>query len=429
MTVTNRNEPFQPQVAKSQSEIDDFCEHARREGRFAFDTEFVMEDRYEPEVCLVQLAGAKQVLLIDPFSKLDISPVWNLICEPGVETIVHAGQEDLALCVQHTGRLPANIFDVQIAAGLVGYDYPISLQKLVQATLHVRLHKSKTLTDWRRRPLSESQLLYGAEDVGYLIAARDKLYQRLERKHRTPWAREEFSIFEDMTYYRRVEEEKVRHLKGTRGMAAQKLAVVRDLLHWRDEMAQKMNRPARVMLKDHLLVEIARFGMTSAAEIRDLRGLNLSDRNMDDVARVVKKALESPSKDWPQAIPHDVESQSDSTLIALSTAVIRGYCMEHDLAYSLAATKNMIRELIRYRERTAPGVAISASQADEAGHDNVQIGESGIDSPAEPSDAMPELLQGWRGQTIGAMLDDVLAGRRAIRVDTSGAEIAIRVTE
>ena len=234
-----------------------------REGRFGFDTEFVMEDRYEPEVCLVQVAVERRVGLIDPFAAIDLKPLWSLVADPDVQTIVHAGQEDLALCVQHTGKGARNVFDVQIAAGLVGLEYPLSLQKLVQSVLHIRLHKAKTLTDWRRRPLSDSQLRYGAEDVMHLPALCDALSTRLVQRNRVEWATEEFAAFENMSIYGRVEEEKLWRLKGTSTMDGRQLAVVRSVLHWRDQLAERLNRPVRGVLKDHLLVEIARLGLAS----------------------------------------------------------------------------------------------------------------------------------------------------------------------
>ena len=120
-------------MVERQTELDDLARRCRAAERFAFDTEFVMEDRFEAEVCLVQVATKDDVAIVDPLLDLDLSALWALVADPTVETVVHAGQEDLGLCVQHTGATPRAVFDVQIAAGLAGYDYPLSLQKLVQA--------------------------------------------------------------------------------------------------------------------------------------------------------------------------------------------------------------------------------------------------------------------------------------------------------
>lgn len=331
-----------------QEQIVELVQTVRNEGRFAFDTEFVMEDRYEPEVCLIQIATEKIVALIDPFRDLDLEPIWDLVSDPDVEVLVHAGQEDLALCVQHTGNLPINVFDVQVAAGLVGIDFPLSLQKLVQRYLHIRLHKSKTLTDWRRRPLTVSQLQYAAEDVCYLLEIRKRIVADLERRGRLNWAREEFANFEKETLYGHVEEEKLRRIKGTASMDGRQLATVRALLHWRDEAASKLDRPPRVILKDHLLVEIAKHAIQKYEEIRELRGINLSDKNIRGACEVVKDAIALPSDQWPHVAPREKQLAQEEVLVPLLTAVLKGYCLENRLAYSLVATKKTIHELIAY---------------------------------------------------------------------------------
>lgn len=397
--MTRRALPPDLALIERQEEIDQLCAQIRHEGRFAFDTEFVMEDRYQSEVCLIQLAAQGTVALIDPFLKLDLAPIWEMVCDPQVQAVVHAGQEDLALCVQHTGRVPHNVFDVQIAAGLVGWDYPMSLQRLVQSTLHVRLHKSKTLTNWRKRPLTGEQIRYAAEDVSHLLAVQDEIVKRLARLEREDWAQEEFRRFEDMTVYRRAEADKVLRIKGAGSLKGQQLSVLHRLWAWREEVALRMNRPARIALKDHLMVEIARQSLTSFADIRDLRGVNLSDRDVHTLCRVVKDALTIPETDWPKSKPHDVETPWESALLALSTAVIRSYCLDHELAYSLVATQRSIKELIRHRTQGKPA------------------GEGDV-----------ELLCGWRRETVGAMLDDVLAGRRTVRVASVNGEPTVHVT-
>lgn len=357
-----------------------------------------MEDRFEAEVCLVQIATQSSVAVIDPFLDLDLRPIWQLVCDDRVETVVHAGQEDLGLCVQHTGKAPRRIYDVQIAAGFAGHDYPLSLQRLVQVTLHIRLHKSKTLTDWRKRPLAPGQIKYGAEDVCYLLAVREKLHERLSKWDRLDWLREELSQLEDTSLYRQTEEEKLLRVKGAGALKGRQLAVVRELLGWREAVAKGLNRPARVMLKDHLLVQIAKLELCSFDEIRALRGINLSDRNVRALCRVVERALKAPSDRWPTPTPRETETPKEAALISLATAVIRGYCLEHEMAYGLAASKRSIRELIGYCTGGRPP-------------DRADVG----------------LLNGWRGRTVGAMLEELLAGRRAIRVESLQGERLIRL--
>lgn len=384
-------------IIDCQEQVDELVRCCRAEERFAFDTEFVMEDRFEAEVCLLQIATTSQVAIVDPFLDLDLSAVWELICDSGVETVVHSGQEDLGLCMQHTGKIPQHIYDVQIAAGFVGHDYPLSLQKLVQTVLHRRLHKTKTLTDWRKRPLAASQIEYAAADVEYLLSVRTVLHDEIGRRGRLDWVEEELRKLEDVSLYRRTEEEKVFRVKGAGSMRGRQLAIVSELLAWREEVAKRLNRPARIVLKDHLLVEIARLELRSQAEIRDLRGINLSFRDVTALGRVVSDAQQIPSEQWPKPAPRDVETQEEAALIALATGVVRSYSLQHDLAYSLVASKKTIRGIVRQCLR-----------------------------PSDEQDGSVELLRGWRGETVGAVLQAVLRGERTIRIESADGRRVIR---
>lgn len=396
--MTHRNGLSEPILIERQKEMDQLAAQCLSEGRFAFDTEFVMEDRYESEVCLIQVATGDLVAIIDPFLKLDLGAFWALIADERVEKVVHAGQEDLAISVQYTSTAPRRIFDTQIAGGLAGPDFPLSLQRLVQMLLHVRLHKAKTLTDWRKRPLTDEQLHYAAEDVGHLLSVQRRLHECLQERHRLDWAREEFARFEDLTLYRRVEADRLLRIKGAGSLRGQELVILQALFHYRDEFARRVNRPARVVLKDHLMIEIARQGMTKYADIRDLRGINLSDREVHHVCKVVQEALAVPPQDWPRGQPHDVEAPWEASIMALATAVIRAYCLEHDFAYALAATQKSIRDLLRFRTGTTP------LRLDDV-----------------------DLLQGWRGETVGKLLDEVLAGKRMVRVRAGEARSELRI--
>lgn len=392
----NRRAEYAPRVIREQKELDQLVADCVAAGRFAFDTEFVMEDRYESEVCLIQVAVGETVAIVDPFLEVDLGGFWALIGDPGVEKVVHAGQEDLAISVQFTGAVPRNIFDTQVAGGLVGPDYPLSLQRLVQSLLHVRLHKSKTLTNWRKRPLTPEQVRYAAEDVVHLPAVYRKLRERLARRNRLEWAREEFARFEDMTLYRRVEEDRVQRIKGAGSLRGRERGILLALFRYREAFARRVNRPARVVLKDHLMIEIARQGMTKFADIRDLRGMQLSDREVHRVCQVVEEALAAPVPERAASAPRDEEAPWEAAVAALATGVLRAYCLDHDLAYSLVATQKSIRELIRRRASTG------------------SLHEREVD-----------LLRGWRGQTAGKVLNEVLSGLRTVRVNGSPGELHV----
>ena len=394
----DRREVAEPTLATDQNQVDALCAEIADAGCLAFDTEFVMEDRYESEVCLIQVATPSATYIIDPFLDLDLSGIWATMADPDVEIVVHAGQEDLALSVQHTGKQPIRIFDVQIAAGFAGYDYPISLQRLVQATLHIRLHKSKTLTDWRRRPLTDAQIRYAAEDVAHLLRIHRKLIGRLEGRNRLDWVHQECSRFENMALYKPAEEDRFWRIKGAGSLKGVQLAALQALIDWRDGFARRVNRPARVVFKDYLLVEIAKHRIVDPEEIRDLRGVNVSKRDLDSIAKAVETALATPAEQWPKPKPHDHETPREASLVALAAAILRSYCLENDLAYPLLATQRSVRQFVRFHQGE--------------GTDRSTV----------------ELLNGWRGAAIGAMLDEVFAGTRMVGVDHIDGEWRVHIS-
>jgi ribonuclease D len=393
-----QKKPTEPVIIDEPAGVRRLCDEIAAAGTFAFDTEFVMEDRFEPELCLVQIATPDTVAIIDPLAGLDLAGVWALVCDPSVETVVHAGQEDFGLCAQQCGKAPRNIFDVQIAAGLISPDYPLSLQKLTQSTLHVRLHKSKTLTDWRRRPLTTAQIRYAADDVCHLLAIRRIIGTRLSKLRRTEWATEEFQAFEDLALYDRVEEDKLRRLKGSGSLGSRQLSVLRELLRWREKLAETRNRPARTVVRDHLLIEIAKLELTVPREVQDLRGVSVSEKDLKNLCRAVRAGLDTPEDQWPARTPRDNESAGEAALSALLSAVLQSYCLREQIAYGLAATKKSIQQLIKHR----------------AGEQRGKTAEV-------------DLLHGWRGKAVGKMLDDILAGKRLLKVGTANGQPAVEV--
>src|SRR3954447_8433377 len=142
----------------TEHQLAELVEHIRERGRFAFDTEFVSEETFEPVLCLIQVATRDRLAVIDPLAVHDLSPFWDLVIDPTIEVVMHAASEDLRICRFKTGTVPRRVYDVQIAAGLVGFGYPLSLVNLIGQALRVTVSGGETRTDWRRRPLSPAQL-------------------------------------------------------------------------------------------------------------------------------------------------------------------------------------------------------------------------------------------------------------------------------
>ena len=218
----------------------------------AFDTEFVSEDSYSPVLCLVQAAANGHLAVIDALAVGDMGPFWEAIVAEGRQIVVHAGRGELEFCLQATGRLPERLFDVQVAAGLTGIEYPAGFGALVQKILGQSSPKHETRTDWRRRPLSKRQIEYALDDAAHLHPLCEALEAKLRELGRLEWMEEEMADWKE-ELHRAAGQERWRRVSGQAGLDARSLAIVRELWQWRDAEARRRDQPARRVLRDDLL--------------------------------------------------------------------------------------------------------------------------------------------------------------------------------
>ena len=139
----------------------------------------------------------------------------------------------MEFCLQATGRLPARLFDVQIAAAFAGAEYPAGFGTLVSKILGLSSPKHETRTDWQRRPLSKRQIEYALDDALHLQPLRDTLYERLRELGRLGWMDEEMADWQE-DLQRTVLQDRWRRVSGNTGLDARSLAIVRELWKWRD---------------------------------------------------------------------------------------------------------------------------------------------------------------------------------------------------
>lgn len=373
-------------IITEQKALDALCQRLRAAGRFAFDTEFIRDDTYDAALCLIQVADGDEVTLIDPAADVDVAPFWALVTDPALTKVVHAGKEDFDICARRTGQAPRHIFDVQIAAGFVGEGYPLSLSRLMSMVLNKRIAKGQTLTDWLRRPLTEEQLRYAVEDVAFLMRAYEKLSAEIDALGRTAWAREEFARYEELSLYETKASERLVRLKGARTLDPLGLAALEKLVDWRERWAQEKNRPTRAMMRDDVLVEIARRRPKRPTELEVMRGFPQA-RNPRIIAQIlalIEEARNSSPDGWPAASePRDESPMTRATLDVLSAA-LRAICVEERLSQDLLGGVARLRELLAHL--------------------------SGQSAPR------PALLTGWREEFIGRRLVSVLQGRSELHL-------------
>ncbi len=241
--------------------VEELARLARTAGRFGIDTEFVSEGRYKALLCLVQVVvedgDEQRIGLLDPIAGFDHGPLAELLADPEIEVVLHAGSQDVAILRRAWGVGPTNVFDTQIAAGFAGFSAQAGYGNLLQGALGVRLAKSASFTRWDHRPLTPEQLSYARGDVDDLLALTDELKRRLTETGRLEWAREECRRLEDITD-ERVPEEAWRRLPRVNQLKPKQRAVARELAAWRERTAASEDRPLAAVLPDVALVEIAK---------------------------------------------------------------------------------------------------------------------------------------------------------------------------
>ncbi|RMF91634.1 MAG: ribonuclease D, partial [Planctomycetota bacterium] len=226
---------------RKNTEFEKLCRDLRSARRIAVDTEFVAENSYLPQLCLIQLSLDDQLLVVDPLAVDGVQRFWEALVETDGEVILHAGRGELEFCYRAVRKFPRRIFDVQIAAGMTGHEYPAGYANLVSKLLDEKAGRHETRTDWRRRPLTDRQIEYALDDVRYLPRMRDVLHLKLVEWNREAWLQEEIDRrnAEIVKHYRGTDRWRI---SGNRSLSRRGLAIVRELWKWREERAARLNR-------------------------------------------------------------------------------------------------------------------------------------------------------------------------------------------
>ncbi|MGM0485409.1 MAG: ribonuclease D [Planctomycetota bacterium] len=375
--------------------LGDFCSRISGASSIAFDTEFVSEDRYFPDLCLVQVAAGGEAAIIDPLMVSDLQPFWQTLVEPGHVTIVHAGREEFRFCRRAVGCRPANWFDTQIASGLVGIEYPAAYGTLIRKLLGTSLGKGETRTDWRRRPLSKQQLSYAVQDVNYLAPLHEELTHRLDAMQRHGWLVEELNAWQDRL---ELDESTARwrRVSGISGLSARQLGSLREIWKWREENARARNVPPRRVLRDDLLVELARRGSSNPHHIRTLRGMDWKKhRNaIPEIAQCIARALEMPDDQCPKTGGTSAGPQFQLLGQFLATAV-KSMARSAHVAPGLIGSLQDVRDLIAHH-----------------------LGYKSHEPPV--------LATGWRAKVVGQAINQLLDGELAIRITDPTSDQPLR---
>ncbi len=377
---------------------------ARAAGRLALDTEFMGEGRYRTQLCLVQLAVPageevqEPIVLIDPLDDdLDATALAALLADPAVQVVVHAGRQDIALLRRVFQTEVVNVFDTQIAAGFAGLGAQSSYDSLLGEVLDLRVAKTASFTRWDARPLSSEQLAYARGDVVHLLELAAELERRLSELGRLEWAREECEPLAASSDERNIETIFAR-LPRINGLGASARPVARELVLWREQTAERQNRPVQGVLSDATLIEIARRKPRSTSDLERIRGVGggASGRRGEELLSAISRGASQPPDPPPQTSRPPAPKPDDAPLVALGEALLRARAREAGLAYELLAARADLQAI----------VAAARSGGDEA---------------------EVRTLRGWRRELAGAELLRLLDGEVSLTVGGSAQRRRVQI--
>ncbi len=221
------------------------------------DTEFMRENTFWAQLCLIQMAGPGEAAIIDPLADgIDLEPFYRLMADERVVKVFHAARQDIEIFVKHSGAVPHPIFDSQIAAMVCGYGDQVSYDQLVFRVTGDQIDKSSRFTDWSHRPLTAKQTAYAISDVTHLRDIYLSLSAQLAEQDRTTWLDEEMAVLSDIETYRTHPEDAWQRLK-LRVKKPRQLAILQALAAWREREAQSRDVPRGRVLKDDAIYEVA----------------------------------------------------------------------------------------------------------------------------------------------------------------------------
>jgi ribonuclease D len=351
--------PDRMQIINSSTDLASACQRLSTNDFVAVDTEFLREQTFWPQLCLMQLAVPGEAFIVDPLAKgIDLAPFWELMANEGVVKVFHAARQDIEIVFAKTGLVPHPVFDTQIAAMVCGFGESISYVNLVKRVTGTDLDKSSRFTDWSRRPLSEKQLNYALADVTHLRDIYYHLKRELEASSRSTWLNEEMGVLTDSRTYESHPENAWQRLK-LRVRNRKSLAVLMELAAWRERIAQRQDVPRSRILRDEALYDIANQAPTSTDKLSELRtlseGFSRSAR-AKEIIDAVKLGLARDTKTLPPISRGQQLSAEASALLDLLRVLLKASAARHKVAPRLIAGSADLERIALENEPDIPAL-------------------------------------------------------------------------
>ena len=372
-----------PLITKS-ADLADLCARLAKSDFVCVDTEFMRENTFWPELCLIQIANTEEAAAVDPLARdLDMGPLMDLLVNnEDVLKVFHAGGQDVEIIFNITGKTPHPIFDTQIATMAVSQSEQIGYSNLVESWLGTVVDKGARFTDWSRRPLTERQIDYAIGDVTFLSTIFPKLLKRLVKTGRGAWLNIEMEKLADPANYRNDPNQAWLRIKAS-GRNPAMLGRLRALAHWRELEAQDKNIPRGRIARDETLADIASHPPKMQADLAKVRGLSAGWKD-NEIGRRMMAAIDGakPMTDaeLPLRTPRGAPLGKEGALVA-----------------------DLLKLLLKIRSREIDVAARLLARSED-----LELLAAGVRE-------LP-LLQGWRYEQFGKAALDLVEGKMAFAV-------------
>jgi ribonuclease D len=358
----------------------------------ALDTEFIRERTYYPKLCLVQIAAYNtanelQLACIDPLEIDDISALLALLNNSNIIKVLHAAHQDLEIFNYLGDQVPHPIFDTQPAASVLGYGDHMGYARLMQQVLDVDLDKSQSRTNWAKRPLNQAQLDYAIDDVRYLAQAYPIIRDKLVSQQRLTWLDHDFSHATNPQLYAINASTRWKKVKGLQILKPQQLAILRELAAWREYLAEKKNLPRKWLIKDEILLDLARQQPKDLQSIADMRGINASQTKKYHQIwlECITKGIALPPSEWPEVHRRKKPSMSEDKVIDVLMTALNIHAYALDITPAVITTRKKVASMVQEKRQT--------------------------------------LSSDWRGMLVNDLFNDILNGKKIVMIEEGSAVI------
>jgi ribonuclease D len=374
------------------------CARLARAPFVTVDTEFMRENTYWPELCLIQIADAEEAAAIDPMAKgLDLTPLLDLMVENDeVLKVFHAGGQDLEIVHNLTGKTPYPLFDTQVAAMALGMGEQIGYSNLVETMLGISLDKGARFTDWARRPLDKRQIDYAIGDVTHLSALFPRMLERLRKTGRGGWLDQEMERLGDPASYLNIPDLAWMRVKSP-SRKPEVLGRLKAIAAWREREAQGKNLPRGRIAKDETLADLAANPPRAQADLAKVRGLSASWATNDIGARLIDAIANAgplPDSEMPPREDRKPGLGKDGALVA-----------------------DLLKLLLKLRSREADVAPKLIARSDE------------LEALAAGQRNGLALLEGWRHDVFGKDALDLVEGRMGFSVRNGRMKLSVLAPE